>query len=75
MNKIFLLCMLALVAAGTSPAQTNVSGALYSNTTWTAANSPYIVTANVIVFDGVQLTIEPGVTVKRSEERRVGKEC
>jgi len=64
MNKIFLLCMLALVAAGTSPAQTNVSGALYSNTTWTAANSPYIVTANVIVFDGVQLTIEPGVTVK-----------
>src|SRR3954463_12356597 len=44
--------------------QTNVSGGIYTNTTWTAANSPYIVTDTVVVFPGVTLTIDPGVTVK-----------
>ena len=45
-------------------AQTNVSGGIFSNTTWTLANSPYIVTDTVVVFPNVTLTIEPGVTVK-----------
>lgn len=45
-------------------AQTNVTGGLFSNTTWTKANSPYIVTGNVVVFPGITLTIEPGVTIK-----------
>jgi len=43
---------------------TNVSGGIYNNTTWTLANSPYIVVDTVVVFPGVTLTIEPGVTVK-----------
>ena len=45
-------------------AQTYVSGGIFTNTTWTFANSPYIVTGNVVVFPGFSLTIEPGVTVK-----------
>jgi hypothetical protein len=45
-------------------AQTNVSGGIYANTTWTLANSPYIVVDTVVVFPGVTLTIDPGVTVK-----------
>jgi hypothetical protein len=45
-------------------AQTNVSGGIYTNTTWTLANSPYIVTDTVVVFPGVILTIQPGVAVK-----------
>ena len=45
-------------------AQTNVSGGIYSNTTWTLANSPYVVTDTVVVFPNVTLTIEPGVVVK-----------
>jgi hypothetical protein len=38
-------------------------GVITTDTTWRAANSPYIVEANVTVSSGVTLTIEPGVTV------------
>ena len=47
-----------------SIAQTNVGGGIYSNTTWTKINSPYIVTGNIVLFPGKTLTIEPGVEVK-----------
>jgi len=43
---------------------TDVSGIVSSNTTWTFANSPYVVTGNILVNEGVTLTIEPGVIVK-----------
>lgn len=44
--------------------QTNVSGSILTNTTWTLSNSPYLVIDSVEVFPGVTLTIEPGVVVK-----------
>ena len=49
--------------------QTNVSGVISSNTTWTLANSPYVVTGNILVSEGVTLTIEPGVVVKFDSEK------
>ena len=52
-----------------SYAQTNVSGGIFSNTTWTVANSPYIVTDDVVVFASVTLTIEPGVIVKFNDAK------
>src|SRR5436189_2498746 len=63
MKKYLLLLLFTLSIFGLH-AQTNVSGGIYANTTWTQANSPYIVVDTVVVFPGVTLTIEPGVTVK-----------
>ena len=45
-------------------AATNVSGNISSNTTWTAVNSPYVVSGTVTVSSGVTLTIEAGTVVK-----------
>ena len=48
---------------------TDVSGNISSNTTWSLANSPYVVTGNILVASGVTLTIEAGVTVKFSLDK------
>lgn len=62
MKHLFLSLLLGLTLF--AEAQTNVSGGIYSNTTWTLANSPYIVTDDIVVFPGKTLTIEPGVDVQ-----------
>jgi parallel beta-helix repeat protein len=59
-----LSIMFLFAAAGSGDSATNVSGLISSNTTWTATNSPYTVTGNVLINSGITLTIEPGVTVK-----------
>lgn len=64
---LFLVC--GLLSAGY--AQTNVNGGIYTNTTWTKTNSPYIVTDTVVVFPNVTLTIEPGVVVKFDDDKRL----
>ncbi len=56
--------LLLLVFSLAAYAQTNVSGGIYNNNRWTKVNSPYIVTDTIVIFPGVTLTIEPGVTVK-----------
>ena len=60
---VIALCM-AIIHNNPVTADTSVSGYISADTTWTSANSPYIVTGNVVVKSGVTLTIEPGVTVK-----------
>jgi len=44
--------------------RTDVSGQITTNTTWTAAESPYVVTGAMSVVSPAVLTIEPGVVVK-----------
>lgn len=63
---VFLFVLIVGVFASNKEAKadTNVSGNITSNTTWTLVNSPYIVTDTVQVLEGVTLTIQPGVTVK-----------
>ena len=41
-----------------------VSGIITKDTTWREVSSPYIVTGNTLVSEGITLTIEPGVSVK-----------
>lgn len=69
-TKITFFCVLIAISFA-SKAQTNVSGGIYSNTTWTLANSPYIVIDTVVVFPGITLTIQPGVTIKFDNNMRL----
>ncbi|MEH7746482.1 DUF5011 domain-containing protein, partial [Neobacillus drentensis] len=43
---------------------TNVSGLIDQDTTWTAAGSPYSLSGNIHIANGVTLTVEPGVTIE-----------
>ncbi|MDD5183648.1 MAG: right-handed parallel beta-helix repeat-containing protein [Paludibacter sp.] len=63
MKKLLLLGLISFMVAFNMLNATNVSGSITGNTTWTLANSPYIVTANVTVNNGFTLSIDSGVVV------------
>jgi hypothetical protein len=47
-----------------TPQTINVGGPITTDTTWTLANSPYLVTSSIRVEANVTLSIEPGVEVR-----------
>jgi DNA-binding MarR family transcriptional regulator len=47
-----------------APGPTYVNGVISSDTLWIEGNSPYIVTGNILVEPGINLTIEPGVDIR-----------
>ncbi len=74
MNKASLSLLFIILIVGSfillSPIQvtkaqsgTSVAGIISTDTTWTQSNSPYILTGNVLVNNGVTLTIQAGTTV------------
>lgn len=72
LSSTFLIILIGVFAlAGTRRftvrAATNVSGIITSDTTWTAANSPYSLTGPTAVGEGVTLTIEAGATVNLND--------
>lgn len=58
-NFIATLILISVVSFSTH-AQTNVSGGILTNTTWTIANSPYLVIDTTVVFPGVTLIYRAG---------------
>ena len=62
-TKLLVLVVLLVILNFVS-AQTYVSGIISSGSTWTVSESPYIITGNTMIDDGVTLTIEPGATIK-----------
>jgi outer membrane protein assembly factor BamB len=64
LSKAFIAFSLFLILSNSAFSQTNVSGVISTNTTWTKAASPYNVTGNILVNSGVILTINDGVTIK-----------
>lgn len=63
MKRILSLVFIVFTVLSTN-ASTVFSGGIFTNTTWTLANSPYILNGSVVIFPGKTLTIEPGVVVK-----------
>ncbi|HLO71134.1 MAG TPA: T9SS type A sorting domain-containing protein [Flavipsychrobacter sp.] len=64
MKPYILSLLVSLCVLNSVQSQTTVSGGIYSSTTWTKANSPYILQGDVVVFGGVDLNIEPGTVIK-----------
>ena len=52
-------------------AQTNVSGAISSDITWSLADSPFTVTGSILVSNGVTLTIEAGAVINFSDDYKI----
>ena len=63
-SKQVVALLLFIVSSFTLNAQTNVSGFISANTTWTTSGSPYIIVGNTLVSHGYTLKIEPFVVVK-----------
>lgn len=72
LNLVFALVLITstftLVSADPG---TEVGGPIISNTTWDLAHSPYIVVASIEVWEGVTLTIKPGVTVRFNSAKKM----
>ena len=71
MKKYCTLILSILFLVGNVSAQTNVSGSLSSDTTWSLADSPIILTGSVLVPDGVTLTIEAGSVINFPNDYKI----
>ena len=57
------LFLILLAPISRVSAATNVNGDISTDTAWSLAGSPYLVTTPITVIEGVTLTINPGVVV------------
>ena len=57
----WMLALLLPLSASHALAQTTVTGAIVVDTRRTAADSPYLISGNMVVQNGAILTIDPGV--------------
>jgi hypothetical protein len=62
-GRVVLVSFLCLGGIPSASAQTAISGSLSSDTRWTLAGGPYVLTGTVTVNSGVALTIDSGVVI------------
>ncbi|MBN2614723.1 MAG: VCBS repeat-containing protein [Bacteroidales bacterium] len=66
-----LLLFFFIIISFYSYAQTEVSGVIATDSTWTVDKSPFIVTGDLLVNSGVTLTIDPGVVIKLDTNKQI----
>jgi plastocyanin/aerobic-type carbon monoxide dehydrogenase small subunit (CoxS/CutS family) len=60
-----------MVGTITIVSNSNLSGTINNDTTWALSGSPYTITGNVLVSNGVTLTIQPGVVINFSDDFKI----
>ena len=68
---LLIASILLAVSPSTGWAQTEASGSIDSDETWTADNSPYLVTGSVTLEPEAILTTEEDVVVDISSDRSI----
>lgn len=61
------LTLITILLSFVANASTNISGQIRSNTTWTKAGSPYVLTGKVEIAPNVTLTVDAGVMIEMDE--------
>ena len=67
LTKRTILSMVFFLYSSLCFAQTEVSGIIWSDTSWDISGNPYVVTGDVQIPFDVTLTIEPGVEIRYSD--------
>jgi hypothetical protein len=62
--RLISAAMLALAGATSAHAATGVSGPITADAAWTVAGSPYVLSGDVTIENGANLSVEPGVTIR-----------
>ncbi len=60
---ISLLLFVSILISAETVESTDVSGIISTNTTWTLADSPYVIVGDTLIEEGNKLIIEPGVEI------------
>ncbi len=71
MKTLYLSFLLFLTFSFNAIAQTSVSGIINKDSVWDISGSPYNISSNVIINQGVTVTIKPGVEVFSSTNTKI----
>ncbi|MEZ4804436.1 MAG: T9SS type A sorting domain-containing protein [Bacteroidia bacterium] len=70
-NKILLSLLFVWYSNGLLNAQTQVPSIISSNQVWTAAGSPYVISANTLLHNGYTIRVMPGTTIESNGTSRL----
>lgn len=71
MKYIYITFLLSILVNTKAFTQTTVSGTISKNVVWDISGSPYNIVSNVVVNQGVSVTIKPGVVLFSSSNTKI----